>query len=205
MSDRAPSVFLVDDDPAVRDALSLLLEAEGYTVETHASAALFLAACKPESFGCVVMDLRMPGMDGIQLQEEMARRGYLLPIIFLSGHGDIPTSVRAIKAGAVDFLTKPVVGTELLQRIAAALNVAKRRQAEASQSARAASLLAGLTEREREVMQLVVAGLPNKKIAMKLGISHRTVEIHKAHVMRKTGAANALELARMAKDGGAGK
>ncbi len=205
MSDRAPSVFLVDDDPAVRDALSLLLEAEGYAVETYASAAVFLAACKPESFGCVVMDLRMPGMDGIQLQEEMARRGFLLPIIFLSGHGDIPTSVRAIKAGAVDFLTKPVAGTELLQRIAVALNAAKQRQAEASQSASAVSLLAGLTERERQVMQLIVAGLSNKKIAIQLGISHRTVEIHKAHVMRKTGAVNALVLARIARDGGAGE
>lgn len=202
MDERDLSVFLVDDDPAVRDALSLLVESEGYRVETYASADAFLAACEPGRRGCVVIDLRMPGMDGIQLQEEMARRGFLLPIIFLTAYGDVPTSVKAIKAGAVDFLTKPVSGTHLLRCIAAALAEAEKRHAEASLNSSAVSRLSSLTEREWAVMKLAVAGLSNKEIAKRLDISHRTVEIHKAHVMRKTGATTLTELTRIARQAG---
>lgn len=205
MSDRALTIFVVDDDAAVRDSLSLLIESEGYVVETYASAEAFLAAHGPESRGCAVIDLRMPGMDGMRLQEEMARRDILLPIIFLTGYGDIPTSVKGIKAGAVDFLTKPVAGADLLSAIAAALALAERKQADASRNMDASTRLASLTEREQEVMKMAVEGLGNKEIAKRLGISHRTVEIHRAQVMKKTGAANLIELARLARDAGIGE
>lgn len=196
------TVFLVDDDAAVRDSLSLLIEQEGFAVETFAGAEDFLAACRPERRGCAIVDLRMPGMDGLRLQEELARRGVALPLVFLTGHGDIPTSVRAIKAGAVDFLTKPVSGAALMASLHAALAEGERLRAQAESSSTAASRLASLTEREREVMALAVEGLPNKEIARRLDISHRTVEIHKARIMHKTGAATLLELARIAEAGG---
>lgn len=193
-----PCVFLVDDDAAVRDALSLLIETAGYAVRSYAGADAFLADCGPRSRGCAIVDLRMPGMNGMELQAEMARRGMLLPIIFLTGYGDIPTSVKAIKAGAVDFLTKPVAAAQLFASIATAMAAAGRNSS-------AASCLAGLTERERAVMRLAIQGLAHKEIARLLGISHRTVEIHKAHVMKKTGAASLMELARIAREAGIGE
>ena len=205
MNDHDPTIFIVDDDPAVRDSLFLLIESEGYAVKTYASAEAFLADQGQESHGCVVLDLRIPGMDGIRLQEEMARRGILLPIVFLTGYGDIPTSVKAIKAGAVDFLTKPVTGADLLRAIATALALAERKQADASRNLDASARVASLTEREQEVMKMAIEGLCNKEIAKQLGISHRTVEIHKAHVMKKAGATNLIELTRIARDAGIGK
>lgn len=125
MNESAPKVFIVDDDAAVRDSSSLLIELEGYTVETYASAAAFLAACGPKSRGCAIIDLRMPGMGGLQLQEEMARRGFVLPIIFLTAYADTPTSVTALKAGAVAFLSKPITTPDLLRNIAATMALAK--------------------------------------------------------------------------------
>lgn len=196
-----PTVHLVDDDPAVRDSLGLLIEQEGYAVECYASAEAFLAAELADGPGCMVLDLRMPGMDGIRLQDELGRRSLTLPIIFLSGHGDIPTSVRAIKAGALDFLTKPVTGDALLRCIETAVAESRRRRVAAEANHNAASRLATLTEREREVMALAVTGLANKEIARTLGISHRTVEIHKARLMQKTGAETLLDLARLANAG----
>lgn len=191
-------IFLVDDDPAVRDSLSLLMESEGYQVSSFADPESFLAACGPDDRGCAVIDLKMPGMDGLALQEEMTRRGLAIPVIFLSGFGDIPTSVKAIKAGAIDFLTKPVSGAELRRSIASALESPPKRVAQSSRYPAVESRLATLTEREQSVMHLAVAGLTNKEIARQLGISHRTVEIHKAHVMRKTGAGTIIDLVRMA-------
>ena len=196
------SIFVVDDDPAVRDSLTLLLEQEDLPVQTFDGADAFLAACRPQQRGCAVIDLRMPGMDGMRLQEELSRRGILLPIVFLTGHGDIQTSVRAIKAGAIDFLTKPITATALLTSIRAALVEGERLYAQAETNHTAASRLASLTERERDVMALAVNGLPNKEIARRLDISHRTVEIHKARIMHKTGAVTILDLARIAEAGG---
>lgn len=195
---KGATVFVVDDDPAVRDSLTLLLEQEDVVVESFASAEDFLAACRPTPHSCAIVDIRMPGMNGLQLQAEFSRRGTPLPLIFLTGHGDIPMSVRAIKAGAVDFLTKPIMGSALLCSVKAALQESEQMclQAEANQTATAR--IAGLTEREREVMALAVEGLPNKEIARRLGISHRTVEIHKARIMHKTGADTLLDLARIA-------
>lgn len=196
------TVFVVDDDPAVRDALTLLLEQEDINVETFDCAETFLAAECPVLRSCAIVDLRMPGMDGIQLQAELSRRGVLLPIIFLTSYGDIPLSVRAIKAGAVDFLTKPVTGAALLASVQAALLDSERLNSQAEASQTAAAQVASLTEREREVMLLAIEGLPNKEVARRLGISHRTVEIHKARIMHKTGAETVLDLARIAEASG---
>lgn len=205
MNERDATVFLVDDDAAVRDSLSLLIESVGLVAKAYASAEAFLADLGPEAHGCVVLDLHMPGMGGIRLQEEMARRGIRLPIIFLTGYGDIPTSVKAIKTGAVDFLTKPVAGEVLASAIASALALDEQQRADGDRNSSAAARLASLTEREQEVMTMAIEGLCNKEIAKRLGISHRTVEIHKAHVMKKTGAANLIELTRIARDAGFGE
>jgi FixJ family two-component response regulator len=192
------AVYIVDDDAAVREALTLLLESAGYGVEAFSDAQAFLAACTADSQGCVILDVSMPGMDGPTLQEELLKRGISLPVIFLSAHGDIPITVRAIKAGAIDFLTKPVEGAVLLDRIQTALEQHSRAQEQTKSRRLLAERLASLTKREWDVMALAVAGHTNKEIAHRLEISHRTVEIHRAHVMQKTGAANLLELARIA-------
>lgn len=198
----APTVFVVDDDAAVRDSVCLLLETAGLAVEAHDSAESFLAALDPQRYGCLVLDMRMPGMGGLELQAELARRGALLPIIFLTAHGDIPMTVRAMKAGAADFLTKPVDGAELIERIEAALLRARsdRESVAARQEARAR--LAALTEREQEILALAVAGCTNKDIARRLGISFRTVEVHRSHILLKTGAATLIELAQLVAAGG---
>lgn len=202
MSTLQPTVFIVDDEPAIRDSLALMIEQDRLAVETFESAEAFLSACHEESFGCIIIDIRMPGMDGMQLQDELSRRGILLPVIFLTGHGDIPMSVRAIKAGAVDFLTKPVTRDKLLASVRSAIQSGEKMLAKVARIQQARSLLADLTDREREVMALAAGGHPNKEIARRLGISHRTVEIHKAKIMHKTGAVNLLDLARMAHEGG---
>lgn len=193
-----PLVYIVDDDPAVRDSLALLFEQEDVAVEPFDSAESFLSAVRAAPRSCVIVDIRMPGMDGMQLQAELARRGIPLPVIFLTGHGDIPTTVRAIKAGAVDFLTKPVTGAALMAGVRTALRESERLGMRAEAGHTAAACVASLTEREREVMILAVEGLPNKEIARRLGISHRTVEIHKARVMHKTSSDTVLDLARIA-------
>lgn len=196
------TVFIVDDDPAVRDALTLMIRQEGLAVEAFDSAESFLAACRTGCRGCAIIDIRMPGMDGTQLQEVLSARDIPLPVIFLTGHGDIPMSVRAIKAGAVDFLTKPVTRDKLMECVRAALQESNRMLAQHQHHYRAMSCLADLTEREREVMALAVVGHPNKEIARRLGISHRTVEIHKSNIMHKTGAVSLLDLARIAQEVG---
>jgi FixJ family two-component response regulator len=192
------TVFVVDDDPAVRDALVQLLEADGFRAEAYPSAEAFLAAYRRRRAGCVVLDVRLPGMSGPELQHALAARGLRLPVIFLTGHGDVATSVRALKAGALDFLEKPAQGEELLARVRNALEANARDRREEAGRAAAQARLARLTARELEVMQLVLAGHPNKEIAQRLGISHRTVEIHRTRVMHKMDAATPLELAAVA-------
>ena len=191
------TVFIVDDDAAIRDSLSLMIEQENIAVQVFDSAETFLAAYQPECPGCAIVDIRMPGMDGIELHEALLKRNILLPIIFLTGHGDIPMSVQAIKAGAVDFLTKPVTREKLLNSIRAAIQQSETVLSENANHQEALSHLASLTDRERDVMLLAVRGHPNKHIARQLGISHRTVEIHKSKIMQKTGAVNLLDLARI--------
>jgi FixJ family two-component response regulator len=191
-------IYVVDDDHAVRESLSMLLEQEDFHVETFDNAETFLANCQPGPHCCAVVDIRMPVMDGMQLQAELARRGVPLPVIFLTGHGDIPLSVRAIKHGAVDFLTKPVSGTTLLESVRMALAESDRLHSAAEACQSAAERIARLTEREREVMALAIEGLTNKEVARQLGISHRTVEIHRARIMQKTGAESLIDLVHIA-------
>lgn len=194
------TVFIIDDDAAVRDALTLMLEQSRLNVKSFNSAQQFLAQYRPEMPGCAVVDIRMPEMDGMQFQSVINANGIPLPIIFLTGHGDIPLSVKAIKAGASDFLSKPVTREKLLKSIQQAFEEFESLKANYQDSHRCQSLLANLTGRERDVMRLVLQGHTNKMVAQHLGISHRTVEIHKARLMQKTGASNVLDLARIAGD-----
>jgi FixJ family two-component response regulator len=195
-------VFVVDDDPAVRDSLTILLEQEDLTVESFASAEAFLAARRPLAGNCAIVDIRMPGMDGLALQAELTKRGAALALVFLTGHGDIPQSVRAIKGGAVDFLTKPVTGSTLLESVHAALAESERLNSQAQANQSAAARMASLSEREKDVALLAIEGLHNKEIARRLGISHRTVEVHRARIMHKTDTDTLFDLARLAEAGG---
>lgn len=197
-----PTVFVVDDDDAVRDGLALLIETDGHEVETFASAEAYLSALEPGRPGCLVLDLKLPGLQGPQLQAELNRRGVHIPIIFLSAHGDIPTTVCAIQNGALDFLTKPIEGGLLLERVKAAMELdGRQRGLEAAQQARQQTF-SRLSGREQEVLALAVTGLPNKEIARTLGISHRTVEVHRSRIMLKTNTSTLLELAALAKSCG---
>jgi FixJ family two-component response regulator len=192
------TIYVVDDDAAIRDALSMMLEAAGHTVAAFGSASEFLDFSTPDTLGCIILDVDMPGMDGPALQQELIRRGVRLPVIFLSGKGTIPVTVRTIKAGAMDFLTKPMDGSVLLVRVQEALEQSSLMQKKTEALESVASRLAALTAREREIMALAIAGHTSKEIAQRLAISYRTVEIHRAHIMQKTGANNVLELARIA-------
>ncbi len=192
-----PTVHVVDDDLAVRSALALLLRAEGLAVRAYADAASFLAGCDPSAPGCVVADLDMPGMSGLELQERLLERGSPLPVIILTGHGDVPAAVRALKRGAVDFVEKPYDPGALIATIREALERDRRRRASAAEAARVAARAAALTPREREVMERVAAGAASKVIAAELAISERTVELHRARMMRKMGARSLAELVRM--------
>jgi FixJ family two-component response regulator len=195
-------VFVVDDDPAIRDSLSLLLETGGYAVQCFADAPSFLSAYRGDQAGCLVLDVRMSPMSGPELHAELIRRDSDLPVVFLTAHGDIPMTVRAMKAGAVDFLTKPVDGAELLQRVQGALDLQRSRRNLQTHQDKLRRRFAGLTAREREIMALVLAGHSCKSIAKELGISHRTVEIHRSRVFHKTGTDNALELSQLVADCG---
>lgn len=201
MTNTNATIFIIDDDPAIRDSLTLMVVQEGFTVNTFENAEAFLENIQAERFGCAIVDIRMTGMDGMQLQEALSKRNLHLPIIFLTGHGDIPMSVRAIKAGAIDFLTKPVTREKLMMSIRYALVESDKILYEQVSQKNAQSHLAELTERERDVMALAIQGHSNKEIARQLGISHRTVEIHKSKIMHKTGAINLLDLARIAQAG----
>lgn len=190
-------VFVVDDDAAVRDGLTALLETAELEVECYSSASAFLAAYKPNASECLLLDLHMPGMSGLELQAELERRGIHVPIVFLTAHGDIPTTVRAIKGGALDFLTKPVRASKLLERVQVAIRTSETSHNAAEATREGRERLASLSEREREVMVLAIAGKHNKDIARQLGISHRTMEVHRANILRKTGVASLLELAHL--------
>jgi len=192
------TIFIVDDDAAVREGLQALLAAKGFAVECFKSAEDFLAAIDPGRGGCVVADVRMPGMSGLDLQREMKRRNLTLAIIIITGHGDVPLAVAALKAGAVDFLEKPFDADAILASVDEALRRAAPTSAAAEiDRAALAARVKELSAREREVMDLVVAGHPNKVVAHRLGIAVRTVEIHRARVMEKTGARNLSELVRL--------
>ena len=192
-----PLVFIVDDDPSVREGLSSLLRSVGLHVRTFPFAEEFLRYPKPEVPACLVLDVRMPGLSGLDLQREMAASEEGVPIIFITGHGDIPMAVRAMKAGAVEFLSKPFREQDLLDAIQQALerNRAEKRDRAALTDIR--GRYATLTDREREVLPLVAHGMPNKQVAATLGISEITVKVHRGHLMRKMKAATLVELARI--------
>ncbi len=178
-------VYLVDDDEAVRDSLRWLLEGNGFGVQTYASAEAFLQAYDPEPYACLVLDVRMNGMSGIELHDELLRRGQDLPLIFMTGHGDVPMAVARMKLGAVDFLEKPFDDQQLCRTVAQALENAAQRRSEFSQREHNQSLLERLTPRERQVLDLIAAGRLNKQIADDLSISIKTVEAHRANIMDK--------------------
>ena len=189
-----PKVYVVDDDPGMRDSLRMLLRAEGYGVELFAAGDAFLQAVDSRVCGCLVTDLRMPGMSGLTLQREMHQRGIGLPVIFITGHGDVGSAVQAMKRGAVDFIEKPFSNEVLLARVQACLERATDLQQEFRHRAVVQSRIAQLTPREREVMELVVQGHSSKEIGRRLEISPKTVDIHRAHVLDKMGAVSVANL-----------
>ncbi len=192
---KPPVVYVVDDDDALRDSLRWLLESAGYKVSAHSTAERFLLAYRPGMAGCLVLDVRMPGASGLELQQELMRRAATLPIIFVTGHGDVPMAVEAVKNGAFHFLEKPFKDEQLLRLI----DEASRQSVPATEHAQrlcAAARLATLTQREREVMDLVVHGRKNKQIADALGISIKTVEAHRARAMEKMDVSSVAELVR---------
>lgn len=193
----AQTVYVVDDDPAIRFAMQALMESVNLRQEIFASADEFLEKESQCRAGCLVLDIRMPGLGGLELQEELIARGSTLPVIFITGHGDVPMAVEAMQKGAVDFILKPFRDQELLDRIRDALQTDKRRRTELKQHADIEQRLEKLTKREREVFDLVVTGKPNKVIAFDLGVSQRTVEIHRARVMEKMQARSLADLVRM--------
>lgn len=200
MQQQAPTVFVVDDDEGVRNSLRFLLKSVGLATAALASASEFLDTYKPNQPGCLVLDVRMPGMSGLELQQQLNLRGAVIPVIFITGHGDIPMAVEAMQQGAFDFLQKPFRDQDLIDRIQRALERDARNRAALDQHARIRERLDSLTPREREVLALMTRGRPNKIMAAELGVSQRTVEIHRARVMEKSGAASLAQLVRMVMD-----
>src|SRR5262249_26601663 len=193
-----PIVFVVDDDRAMRDSLRWLLDSVGLPVRTYATAAEFLADHDPAQPGCLVLDVRMPGMSGLDLQAELSRRGVELPTIVTTGHAEVPMAVRAVKAGAIDFIEKPFSDQLLLDRVRQALELDRDAREVRTRREDARQRLAALTPREREVLHLVVAGKANKEIAFELRLSTKTIEVHRAHVMSKMHVDSLAELIRVA-------
>jgi FixJ family two-component response regulator len=191
-------VFVIDDDASMRNAISRLLGAVGIDVKTFSSAQEFLNTDLADLPGCLVLDVRLPGLSGLELQKEMAARGIHYPIIFVTGHGDIPMSVQAMKAGAAEFLTKPFRDQELLDAITQAITRDGAARIQRAELTKLRKYFDSLTPREREVMTLVVAGMLNKQIAMSLGASEKTIKVHRAQVMHKMQADSLAELVRMA-------
>jgi two-component system, LuxR family, response regulator FixJ len=192
-----PTVYVVDDDTGVRDSVSLLLRALGLPARTYSSAAEFLESFDPRAPGCLVLDLRMPGMSGRELQKRLMEMGSRLPIIFVTAHGDVPAAVDAVKDGAVDFIQKPFPDQKLIDMIHEALELDRRLREEHREWEEVEARSSTMTPREREVMVLVAAGNLNKKVALQLGISQRTVEIHRARVMEKMRARSLPDLVQM--------
>lgn len=191
-----PTVFIVDDDPAMRESLRWLIESIGVAVETYCDARHFLDAYEPTRTGCLVVDVRMPGLSGLELQDELAARGSRLPVILITGYAEVPMAVRAMKAGAIDFIEKPFSDQDLLDKVRLAIEHHRRIRAEEVELAEVSSRLARLTPREREVLERVILGKSNKVIAEELDITTKTVEVHRARLMEKLQAKSVADLVR---------
>lgn len=198
MTSERPTVFIIDDDPSARRGMSRLIQAAGMSVEAYGSAIDFLKREHHDGVGCIVLDVKMPGLDGPQLQAELAKADYTLPIIFVSGHSDVPIAAAAMKRGAVDFLTKPVDGDHLLKAIEDSLQRDRENRKAFSDQEKIRKRLNTLSPREYEVMTFVIAGMLNKQIAYALSITEDTVKVHRRRIMRKMGAGSLAELVRLA-------
>ncbi len=198
MTETKPTIFIVDDDPSVRESTKLMLEGFGFNVKTFASAQDFLNAKLQECLGCLILDVRMPGISGLDLQEKLVSAKTPLPVIFITGHGTVPMTVRAMKAGAVDFLQKPFEEQDLLDAINRAITRQRERKSEKDEADKLQQRIKALTSREYEVFSLLVTGMTNKEIAYKLGMSERTVKFHRANIVEKTNAGSLVDLVRLA-------
>jgi len=197
-----PTVFIIDDDASIRKSLSRLLRSADYTVETFPSAEEFLRREHFDGIGCLLLDVQMPGLSGTDLQEELSRAAYSMPIIFITGHGNIPMSVQAMKKGAVNFLAKPFDDEELLQGVREALEKDRKAKAGRAEVHDALRCIEQLTPREQEVLRYVITGMLNKQIALKLGIAEKTIKVHRGRVMEKLGVDSVAELVRLAEKAG---
>ena len=196
------TVFVIDDDASIRRSLSRLLRSAGYISETFSSAEEFLRRKHFDGVGCILLDVKMPGLSGMDLQEELNKADYHMPIVFVTGHGDIPMTVEAMKKGAVDFLTKPFDDEELLQALRAAIEKDRNARAEQTEVYEIRRLIELLTPRENEILRYVVTGMLNKQIALELGIAEKTVKVHRGRVMEKLGVDSVAELVRLAEKAG---
>lgn len=200
MKEQTPTVYIVDDDSGVRSSIRVLMKSVGLPALTFPSAQEFLRAYLPSQPGCVVLDIRMPGMSGLELQQALNERGAVIPVIFISGHGDIPMAVDAMRHGAFDFLQKPFRDQDLIDRIQQALQRDAETRVSLTEHGRIRACIASLTPREKEVLDLMTEGKQNKSMAQDLGLSQRTIEIHRANVMEKMGAKSVAQLVRMVMD-----
>lgn len=200
MKDRLAQVFIVDDDDAVRNSIRLLMKSLGLATRPLSTAQEFLSTYDPQQPGCLILDVRMPGMSGLELQQQLNMRGAIIPVIFITGHGDVPVAVEAMQQGAFDFLQKPFRDQDLIERVQRALAKDQSNRAELSEQAKVRERFESLTPREREVLALVTSGKANKVMAADLNVSQRTIEIHRARVMEKMHASSLAQLVRMMMD-----